>query len=147
MMYGVQSPSLHMSKKMASILIAHGVLLAILGFTLQRISPAQAKVAFPTCLVGGALCVLCGFLGRKSRAWAVMSLIPVTFVLLSEVVSHWISIIDTSSDAVLAALMVTLMMVLPAAMLIYLLHGERPPEFYKHTPQTRRNSAPGGRDA
>lgn len=119
---------------MASILMAHGIALAGLGFLTQQAAPGQAKVAWIAALAGGGLCLLWGLLGmtgRPGRGWAVLTLIGVAFALLSQVVTAWLNILNDGPERLVGALLLTLMLALVLAMLLYLLHGERPPEFYQ----------------
>lgn len=120
-----------MSKRMACILLAYGGALAALGFLFQKIAPASAKIALITAMAGGGLSVLwsiVAFAGHKRRLWAILTVIAVTIVLLTQVVQTWL---DTSTLPA-ARLVVTLTFLLTMSMLLYLFHGERPPEFYDH---------------
>src|SRR5687767_2717181 len=82
-----------MSKKMASIVVAYGIAVAALGFILQQAAPALAKVTFITGLAGGGLCVVWGIVGlsgHKRRAWAVLTLIAMALVVLTQAVQAWL---------------------------------------------------------
>jgi hypothetical protein len=123
-----------MSKKMGSIVVGYGILLAVLAFVLQQIAPALAKVAFITGLVAGGLSVLWGIVGlagHKRRTWAVLTLIPAAFVVLTQVVHAWSASASATPGKLAGALLLTVLMLMTVGMLMYLLHGERPPEFYK----------------
>jgi len=144
-----------MSKKMASILIAYGALLAGLGFLLQQIVPVLGKPTNITVFAGGGLCVLWGvaaLAGLKGRAWAVLTTSAVLLLMLGELIHGW----TTSADGVSSLtvrLIVTAMGLLTMGMLMYLLHGERSPEFYQtgatrqdHPARSQKNeSQRGGR--
>jgi hypothetical protein len=126
-------PHLVLSKKMASIVIAYGIALAGLGFILQQASPGLAGITFVTALAGGGLCVLWGVVGltsHKRRAWAVLTLIAVAFIVLSQVVHAWLASATEAPGRLVDALLLSFIMLLTVAMIMYLLHGERPPEFY-----------------
>jgi len=128
---------------MGSIVVSYGILLAILAFVLQQIAPALAKVAFVTGLVAGGLCVLWGIMGlagHKRRTWAVLTLIALAYVLVTQVVHAWSASASATPGKLAGALVLTVLMLMTVVMLMYLLHGERPPEFYK-TGTTRRNSS------
>ena len=47
-----------MSKKMAGVLIAYGVVLAALGLVVKNIAPGFGWVTFIAGLAGGGLCLL-----------------------------------------------------------------------------------------
>lgn len=132
-----------MSKKMAGIIVAYGVALAVFGFLVQQSAPAFGKITFITGIAGGGLCVLWGivaFAGNKRRTWAVLTMIAVTVVLLTQVVQAWLASTDTASTNLTGRLVLTLIFLLTMGMLLYVLHGERPPEFYD--PGTARREKP-----
>lgn len=123
---------------MASILMAYGVGLSGLGLLVQQIAPAFEKVTFITGIAGGGLCVLWGiiaFAGNKRRTWAVLTTIAVTIVLLTQVVQAWLG----TSTSLTGRLVLTLMFLMTMGMLLYVLHGERPPEFYDPKAARREN--------
>jgi len=119
---------------MASVLIAYGGVLAGLGFLLQQVAPVIGKVTYITGFVGGGLCLLLGIAalaGLKGRVWAALTTIAVTLVLLSQTVPAWMASAGEGSASLTLRLVVTAMMFLTMGMLMYLMHGERPPEFYQ----------------
>ncbi len=122
-----------MSKKMASIVIAYGILLALVSFAIQQVAPALAKVIFVAGLAGGGLCVVWGIVamaGHKRRAWALLTLIVIMIVVLSQVVPAWSTVGGETPGSLAGSLLLTFLMLLTLALLMYLVHGERPPEFY-----------------
>jgi hypothetical protein len=130
-----------MSKKMASVIVIYGVVLAALSLFIQQATPAFAQVVFVSGLAGGGLCVLWGiiaFAGHKRRAWAVLTMAEVGFAVLTQVVPAWI---DGSSTSLSGRLVLTFMLLMTVGMLMYVLHGERPPEFYDSGAARRANSA------
>jgi len=130
-----------MSKKMAGILIAYGAGLAGLGFVLQQTPPAFGRVTTITGFVGGGLCVVWGvaaLAGLKGRAWAVLTAVCVAFVLLSQTVHVWTAPSDAIGNLAVR-LLLTAMTLLTVGTITYLLHGERPPEFYQ-TGTARRDN-------
>jgi len=130
---------------MASVLIAYGGGLAGLGFLLQQVAPALGKVTITTGFVGGGLCLLWGIAalaGLKGRAGAVLTTVAAALVLLSQTVLVWMPSAGESSTSLTVRLLVTVMMLLTIGMLIYLLHGERPPGFYQTGPTHRDNPSP-----
>ena len=79
--------------------------------------------------------------GHQRRAWAIVTLIAVAIMILSQVVPAWASVGGETSGSRAAALLLTFMLLLTVGMLMYLVHGERPPEFYT-TGTARRDVAP-----
>jgi hypothetical protein len=139
-----------MSKKMASIILVYGVALAALSLLIQQIAPAFAKGILITGITGGGLSVLWGVValtGHKRRAWAVLTMIAVTFVTLSQTVQVWMVPSDAVSTSLAGRLVLTLMLLMTMGMLMYLLHGERPPEFYSTGKSRRDHSPSSGNDA
>ena len=145
-----------MSRKMVNILIAYGVILATLGLVQHEIAPTPTKVILIAGIVGGALSLVWGVLaltGYKRRSGAFITLIAVAIVVLSQVVPAWSDSGTGTRGSLAGPLLLTFMMLLTVGMLMYILHGERPPEFYsKGTARwdnsvSRRNVDPseGGR--
>jgi hypothetical protein len=135
-----------MSKKMASVIAAYGVVLAALGLIIQQTAPAFAQVVFLTGVAGGGLCVLwslIAFAGHKRRVWAMLTMIPVAVVMLIQVVHAWSASNDATSMSLTGRLVLTLMFLMTVGMLMYVLHGERPPEFYDSG--TARRDKPSSR--
>jgi uncharacterized YccA/Bax inhibitor family protein len=132
-----------MSKKMAGIVMAYGVVLATLGFVIQQVAPALAQVSFVTGLAGGGLCMVWGLValaGHKRRVGAILTLIALILVMLGQVIPAWSSVGGETSGSLAASLVLTFIVLLTVGMLMYLLHGERPPEFYM-TGTVRRDVA------
>lgn len=126
---------------MGSILVGYGLVAAGLAFALRQIAPALAEVTFLAGLLAGGLLVLWGVLawaGHKRRTWAVLTLVALGFVLVSQVVHAWSTPANETPGKMAGALLLTVLTFMNLGMLIYLLHGERPPEFYRTAP-ARRN--------
>jgi hypothetical protein len=135
-----------MSKKMASVIAAYGVVLAALGLIIQQTAPALAQVIFTTGMAGGGLCVLWGivaFAGHKRRVWVVLTLIAVAAVVLHQMVHAWSVSTDATSISLMGRFVLTLMFLMTVGMLMYVFHGERPPEFYD--PKAARRDKPSSR--
>lgn len=119
---------------MAGVVIAYGVVLAGLGLVLKKIAPAFGQVTFITGVAGGGLILLWGIaalVGLRGRAWAILTTVAVTAVLLSQAVSVWLASSSEGAGSMTVRLLVALMFLLAVGMVLYLLHGERPPEFYQ----------------
>jgi hypothetical protein len=137
-----------MSKKMASIIVVYGVALAAISILIQKIAPGFGKVILITGITGGGLSVLWGIValaGSERRAWAVLTMIAITFVTLSQTVQAWMPSGGPATTSLTGRLVLTLMLLMTAGMLMYLLHGERPPEFYDRG-TTRRDKSPSRGD-
>jgi hypothetical protein len=127
-----------MSKKMASILLAYGAALVVLGFLVQQNASAFAGITLIAGITGGGLSILWGIvalIGYKRRTWAILTMVPVTVVLLTQVVHAWLG----GSISLTGRLLLTVMFLMTMGMLLYLLHGERPPEFYNPGAPRREN--------
>lgn len=119
---------------MAGILVGYGLASAVLVFLLRRVAPSLAEISFMAGLVAGGLSVLWGIValaGNKRRSWAVLTLIALAFVTLTQVVDAWLAYVREVPGVIAGALVLTLLMLMTTGMLIYLLHGERSPEFYR----------------
>jgi hypothetical protein len=127
-----------MTKRMAVVIAIYGIILAALSLLIQQTAPAFAPVAVVTGLAGGGFCVLWGiiaFAGHKRRAWTVLTMVVVGFIFLSHVVPAWM---DGSSASPGVRLVLTIMLLMTVGMLMYVLHGGRPPEF--HDPRAARRA-------
>ena len=87
------------------------------------------------------------FAGHKRRAWAILTMIAVAFVVLSQVIQAWLASTDATSTSLTGRLVLTLMLLMTVGMLMYVLHGERPPEFYDPGAARRDNPASRGEHA
>lgn len=119
---------------MASVLIAYGGILAGLGFFIHHAAPVFGKVTSIAGFAGGVLCLLWGvaaMAGLKGRVWATLSTIAAAVVLLGQAVNVWTSSASEEAASMMVRLVVTAMFFLTIGMLLYLFHGERPPEFYE----------------
>lgn len=124
-----------MSKKMAGILIGYSVLLVGLGWLLHRSAPEFARVVWIAAAAGGAVNLLWGiaaFAGMKRRVGPVLTTIPVAVVMLFRTVDAWMG--SAGELGLGVRLAVTALMAGSLAMLTYLIHGERSPEFYNSGP-------------
>lgn len=128
---------------MAGVLILYGVLLAGLGFLVQNRAPAFGRITFIIALLGGGFGLLWGVValaGLKGRVGATLSTIAVTAALLSQVVHVWTGSASEGDFTQTVRWVVTAMFLLTLGVLVYLLHAERPPEFYKAGDPQRRDA-------
>jgi len=138
-----------MSKKMASVLIAYGGILVGLGFLIHQAAPAFGKVTSIAGFAGGGLCLLWGvaaMAGLKGRVWATLSAIATIVVLLTQTVNAWSSSASEGAVSMMVRLVVTAMFFLTIGMLLYLFHGERPPEFYERGANHRADPFSSGKE-
>ena len=123
---------------MAGIIMAYGVGLAGLSLGIKTSAPDLAKIPFLVGVSGGGLCMLWGLaalLGHQRRVGALLTLVAVALVVLSPTLRVWME----ASGSGAARLLLTLMLALTVVMIMYVMHGERPPEFYQKEP-TRQDS-------
>lgn len=123
-----------MSKKMAGVIAAYGVVLSILGFLATSQPYPSSRLTFITGAAGGGLCILWSVIawaGNKDRSRIVLTLAAVAFVMLFQFVQVWFGYAEAQPPGLGTRLIPTLMLVNTVGMLMYVLHGERPPDFYK----------------
>lgn len=119
--------------------MAYGGGLAALGFAVQATAPELAKVPFLTGLAGGGVCVfwaVVAWCGYQRRGWIILTMVAIAFSGLSQTVPAWLAM-ATQSGNLAVALLTTLMLAGTVGMIMYVLHGERPPEFYEVGPNRR----------
>lgn len=136
-----------MSKKMAIVLIVFGAALVGLGFAMRQVVPRHGNTTSLAGLAGGGLCLLWGIAalaGLKGRTWAVLTAIPTALVMLSQTVQVWMPLPDGDSMSLPGRLIATVMTVSTVGLVMYLFHGERPPEFYEPRRKQRRTPASDG---
>lgn len=83
-----------MNKSLGIQLVVYGLLLAGLSYFVQHLCPGLARPTLITGLIGGALSLAWGIraaTGSQGKALPILTLIPVNFVLLSQVVLTWTS--------------------------------------------------------
>jgi hypothetical protein len=121
-----------MSRRMSGVLVTYGILVAISGILLRKITPEIAPSVLTIGIVAGALCLVFGirgFLGCKRRVEAIMTVTAVTFAILIQVIPSYMDALANKSPW-LGAGILTALFLITIGMLLYLFHGERPPEFY-----------------
>lgn len=129
---------------MALTLIGYGLLLVALGFAAAWAGLDSPNAVLITGFAGGGLSLLAAIAalaGYKRRLWAILISIAMGVVLLNEMVRVWLAFAGEEAAPVAARLAVTLMFLCSIAMSIYLLHGERPPEFYGTSGSPRQREA------
>jgi hypothetical protein len=102
-------------------LAVYGFLLAGLSYLTHYLAPALAKPTLITGLAGGALCLVWGvraMQGSRGKAWAILTLIPVTFVMLSQAVLTWGGGTQQVPGRRMAAVVITVLCVFSVWMLM-----------------------------
>jgi ketosteroid isomerase-like protein len=81
-----------MNKSVGLQLVLYSLLLAGLSYFVHRLAPALALPTLIAGLVGSVLCAVWGVRvmgGSRSKALPLLTLVPVSFVMLSQVVTAW----------------------------------------------------------
>jgi hypothetical protein len=81
-----------MKKSVSFLLMGYGALVLGLGLLTQRFAPTLAKPSLLAGVVGGSFSLLVGLLclaGKPCRSWAMFTLAATGFVILSQMVTHW----------------------------------------------------------
>jgi hypothetical protein len=110
-----------MNKTIGIQLIAYGLLLGGLGYFAHYLTPSLARPAFVASVAGGVVCLFWGLRvlwGSHGKALPLLTLIPVTFVLLSQSVTVWSGTGEPVPGQRTAAAVITLLLLLSIAMLM-----------------------------
>ena len=127
------------SKSVGTALVGYGVGIAGLGWFIYQMAPGMARPTLIAGVAGGALSVLWGvrwLAGRGRKVWPILTLLPVSFVLLSQTVTAWMGEGEGSGPASgKLAILMTLALAASVAMIMRVAyHGVFGPA-----------SAPGGK--
>ena len=115
-----------MNKTLAIELIICGALIALLALFDHLIAPEFARTAFVTGLIGGVLSILWGLfglLGYRKRVWAILTLIIVSYVFLSQAITGWFGQSAEKTGIRTAAAIVTVMFFISLATLMILAYA------------------------
>jgi len=118
-----------MKRTVCSLLVGYGGLVAVLGLLTQQFAPDLARPALLAGMIGGGLSALWGVLGllrKPHRGWAVFTLAASGFVLLSQVVTHWMPSGDPKPGTRTLALLATVMLVATFGTLMAVAHAGAP---------------------
>lgn len=113
--------------------MAYGVGLAGLSYGIKTVAPELAKIPFIVGLSGAGMCMFWGLaalLGHQRRIGALLTLVAIALTVLSPTLRVWMD----ASGTVGGRLLLTLVLALTVGMIMYVMHGERPPEFYQKAP-------------
>jgi hypothetical protein len=110
-----------MNKTLGFQLVVYSLLLAGLGYLTQHLAPALARPTLIAGLAGGGLCLVWGLravAGSRGKTLPMLTLIPVSFVLLSQTVIGWTGGGQEVSGRHAAAAVITVLLGLSIAMLM-----------------------------
>jgi hypothetical protein len=110
-----------MNKNIGFELIAYGVLLAGLSYLTHHLAPTIARPTLITGLVGGALCLAWGVravIGKRGKALPILTLVPISYVLISQAVVSWGGGTEEVPGQRMAALVITVLCVFSVGMLM-----------------------------
>lgn len=118
-----------MKKNVSSFLVGYGALVAVLGLLTQQFTPDLARPAMLAGVVGGGLSALWGVLGlldKPHRGWAIFTMAATGFVLLSQVVTHWMPSGEPKPGTRTLALLATVMLLATLGTLMAVAHSGIP---------------------
>jgi hypothetical protein len=110
-----------MNKTIGLQLIIYSLLLAGLSYLVHHLAPALARPTLIAGLAGGALCLVWGLravAGSRGKALPMLTLIPVSFVMLSQTVLSWGGGTQEVPGRRTAAAVITFLFVLSIGMLM-----------------------------
>lgn len=110
-----------MNKAIGFQLIVYSLLLAGLSYFTHQQAPALARPTLITGLVGGGLCLAWGLravAGRRDKALSLLTLIPISYVMLSQTVITWVGRRQEVPGRQQAAAGITVLLVLSLGMLM-----------------------------
>ncbi len=109
-----------MNKNLGLELTTYGLLLVGLSLLVRQLAPAATQATFIGGLAGGMLSIIWGcraILGSRSKAWALLTLIPTTFLMLSQTFVSWFGADELPNRRTVAAT-ITVMLVLSFGILM-----------------------------
>lgn len=104
-----------MNKTIGFQLVVYSLLLAGLSYLTHHLAPALARPTLIAGLVGGVLCLVWGLralAGGRGKALPILTLIPISFVMLSQTVITWGGGSQEVPGRQTAAALITLLLVL-----------------------------------
>jgi hypothetical protein len=110
-----------MNKTIGLLLVVYSLLVAGLSYLAYHLAPGVARPTLITGLVGGALCLVWGaraLAGSGGKALPILTLIPVSFALLTQTFTAWTGGSGGLQAGRTAAAVITLLLVLSMGMLL-----------------------------
>jgi hypothetical protein len=109
-----------MNKTIGLQLIAYGLLLAGLSYFAHHLAPSIARPTLVAGMLGAALCLIWGLravLGKRGKALPILTLIALSYAMLSQTVMTWGSAGQEVAGQGTATLVIAILFVLSVAML------------------------------
>jgi len=110
-----------MNKTIGLQLVVYSLLLAGLSYLTHHLAPSVARLTLVAGLAGGALCLAWGLRavrGSRGKALPLLTLIPISFVMLSQTVITWGGGTQEVPGRRTAAAVITLLLVLSIGMVM-----------------------------
>ncbi len=110
-----------MNKTIGVQLIVYSLLLAGLSYLTHHLAPPVARLTLIAGVVGAVLCFTWGLravLGKGGKALPILTLIPISFVMLSQTVITWGGESQEAPGQRTAALVITILFAFSIAMLM-----------------------------
>ena len=127
-----------MNKNIGFQLLIFGLVIAGLSYLTYDLAPAVSLPTLIAGLAGGALCVIWGLravTGSKGKGLALLTLIPMNFVLLSQTITWWFGGSEGMKGIRPGAAMTTVLFTLSVAMLMRIAWAGLAGEGQAPTPQ------------
>ena len=102
-------------------MLCYSLLLIGLSVLVQRLAPEAVRTGLMAGLIGGGCCLawsIAALMGKRGKALAILTLVPVSFVLLSQAVMLWADEAHKAASYRTAALLMTLLFALSVGMLV-----------------------------
>lgn len=116
---------------MGTIILVYGAILAAFGIAFRLAAPPKTALIITTSTIG-ILALLIGVaacFGEKRRRWIVITAVASTVFMVAQSVGEWTA--GSESSGAIVRILTTFGAILSFSMLLYGVHGERPPEFYQ----------------
>lgn len=110
-----------MTKSIGIQLVIYSLILAGLSSLAYHLAPSKSQATLAAGLAGGALCLLWGLraiMGYRSKVLPLLTLIPVSYVMLSQTVIGWTSKNAEAAASRLPVILVSVLLALSIAMLM-----------------------------
>jgi hypothetical protein len=129
-----------MNKNLGFELIIYGMLLAGLSLVAARLAPTLTHPTLIAGLAGGVLSVVWGIravLGNRGKHWPILTLIPTTYVMLSQAIVSWARGSQELPAGRTLPSLITVLAVISFGMLMIIAYASEPPP--KPTSSGNRN--------
>ncbi len=110
-----------MNKRIGLQLLGYSVLLFALSWIIYQLTPSVGKPTLVTGVAGGTLCLVWGIragLGKPGKALAILTLIPICYVLLGQAITVWMERDPGLASGMVVKSLVTLLFVASMGMLV-----------------------------